>query len=88
MAALEQTNEDREAAGGPKTHTHRQRIHIAERQRETPDSVDRVHTMGDKTRSFLSLSLLFHMENRPTAGIQKSTHTHTHTHTHGVKHPL
>ena len=80
----------READGGAKTHTHRQRVHIAERQRETPRQCGQGPHNGERQDAFFSLSLPFHMENRPTAVIQKYIHTHTHPHTHtqGVKHLL
>lgn len=57
-AAREQTNKDREADRGAKTHTHRDREYTLQRASgRYPDNVDRAHTMArDKTRPF-SLSL-------------------------------
>lgn len=78
-----------EADGGQRhTHTHRQRVHIAERPNgRHPDNVDRAYN-GERQDAFFSLSLPFHMENRPTAGIPE-IYTHIHTHIHrGVKHLL
>ena len=83
-AALEQTNEDREADRGAKTHTHRDREYTLQRASgRHPDNVDRAHTMArDKTRPF-SLSPVTY--GKLTYCWDSEIYR---THTHGVQHPF
>ena len=89
MAALEQTNEDREAAGGAKTHTHTDREYTLQRDSGRHQTVWTGPHNG-RLDTFLSLSLsCFIWKTDLLLGFRNlHTHTHTHAHTHGVKHPL